>query len=148
VLVGMLNGNPYEVFAGKKNEDFNIAKSVKDGIVIKNNGTYTLRIPSKTTYIEYNDVTQLFMNEEYKALTRMISLSLRHGVYHQFIVNQLKKSSEFVGDFMAVVSRVLNKYIKDAIIQDTKYICPECGEGLINESGCIKCINCTYSKCG
>lgn len=148
VLVGMLNGNPYEVFAGKKNEDFNIAKSVKDGIVIKNNGTYTLRIPSKSTYIEYNDVTQLFMNEEFKALTRMISLSLRHGVYHEFIVSQLKKSSEFVGDFMAVVSRVLNKYIKETIILDNKNTCPDCGEGLINESGCVKCSNCTYSKCG
>lgn len=148
VLVGMLNGNPYELFAGMKNEDFNISKTVKDGVIIKRPKGYTLRINTRNSYIEYNDVTQLFMNEEFKALTRMISLALRTGAYHEYIVGQLRKSSEFIGDFMAVVSRVLNRYIKDGTsIASIK--CPHCGTELIDHGGCKECPNpeCLFSRC-
>lgn len=148
VLIGLLNNSPYEIFAGKKNELFNISVNVKDGEIVKNGQNYTLKIPYRNSYIEYNEITELFMNEEYKSLTRMISLSLRHGVYHEFIIKQLKKSSNFVGDFVAVVSRVLSKYIKDFYYNNNESLCPNCGEFLLNESGCIKCICCGYSKCG
>jgi ribonucleoside-diphosphate reductase alpha chain len=147
VLIGILNESPYEIFAGKKNEFFNISANVRDGEIIKNGQNYTLKIPYRNSYIEYNEITELFMNEEYKSLTRMISLSLRHGVYHEFIIKQLKKSSDFVSDFVAVVSRVLSKYIKDFIYDNNDNLCPNCGEILLNESGCMKCIDCGYSKC-
>lgn len=148
VLVGLLNDSPYELFAGKKNEFFNISKNIKNGKIINSKGAYTLRIPFRKSYIEYNEITELFMNDEYKALTRIISLSLRHGVYHEFIIKQLKKSSDFIGDFMAVVSRVLNKYIKDDIYINNTTRCAECGEILVNEGGCMKCVVCGYSMCG
>lgn len=147
VLVGLLNDSPYEVFAGKKNEFFNISRGIEDGLIIKNGQNYTLKIPYRNSYIEYQEITELFMNEEFKALTRMISLSLRHGVYHEFIIKQLKKSSYFVGDFMAVVSRVLNKYIKNTTYNNNNDNCPDCHELLINDSGCIKCLSCGYSRC-
>jgi len=148
VLVGMLKDSPYELFAGLKNEDFNISKTIKEGTVIKNTNGYTLRINSRNTYIDYNDITKLFMNVEFEALTRMISLALCHGVYHEVIVKQLKKSSEFIGDFMAVVSRVLNKYIKDGAFISENSKCPVCGDILIHNGGCIECSSCDYSKCG
>jgi ribonucleoside-diphosphate reductase alpha chain len=37
--------------------------------------------------------------------------------------------------------------IKNIIIKDNKMICPNCGEKLRMESGCISC-NCGFSKCG
>jgi len=147
VLIGILNDAPYEIFAGKKNEFFNISQNVKKGIIIKNHGNYTLKIPFRNSYIEYNEITELFMNDEYKALTRMISLSLRHGVYHEFIIKQLKKSSNFVSDFVAVVSRVLKVYINENVYSNNSNNCPNCKEILLDEGGCIKCISCGYSRC-
>ena len=148
VLVGLLNGHPYEVFAGKKNEDFNISKNIQNGTIIKNNkGVYTLRITTAASYIDYHNIADLFMNVEYKALTRLISLSLRHGVYSEFILEQLKKSSEFVSDFMAVISRVLTKYSGN-IPKATGKTCPQCGASIVKVEGCEKCsANCGYSRC-
>jgi ribonucleoside-diphosphate reductase alpha chain len=146
VLIGLLNNEPYEVFAGKKNEYFNISENIKEGLVIKNHDTYSLKIPFKGSHIEYNDITALFMNVEYEALTRMISLSLRHGVYHDFIINQLKKSSAFVSDFMAVVSRVLNMY-KMIKVNSSDNSCPDCDAILLDEGSCMKCLSCGYSRC-
>lgn len=149
VLVGMHKNLPYEIFAGKKNDDFNISKNITSGSITKlRNGKYTLTIEVRKSHIQYDDITDLFMNEEYQALTRMISLALRHGVYHEFIIGQLKKSSNFVGDFMAVTGRVLNKYVKEYKFDTGEKKCPLCGEGLLHESGCIKCSTCNYSKCG
>lgn len=148
VLVGMLNGSPYEIFAGKKNEDFNISKNIQSGEIIKaTKGIYTLRIHTATSWIDYHNIADLFMNVEYKALTRLISLSLRHGVYSEYILEQLKKSSDFVSDFMAVISRVLAKYTS-SVPKDTGKVCPQCGASIIRLEGCEKCsAECGYSRC-
>lgn len=148
VLVGMLNGSPYEIFAGKKNEDFNISKNIQSGEIIKaTKGIYTLRIHTATSWIDYHNIADLFMNVEYKALTRLISLSLRHGVYSEHILEQLKKSSDFVSDFMAVISRVLAKYTGN-VPKDTGKICPQCGASIVRIEGCEKCsAECGYSRC-
>ena len=148
VLIGLQNSQPYEIFAGKKNEDFNLSKNITSGTISKKKRTYILKVPYRSSYIEYVGITDLFMNEEYKALTRMISLALRHGVYNDFITSQLKKSSDFVGDFMAVVSRVLNKYSSTQYRESSESdICPNCSEKMVNEGGCLKCVACGYSKC-
>lgn len=148
VLVGMLNNNPYEIFAGKKNEDFNISKNIQTGKIIKaTKGIYTLRIYTAASWIDYHNIADLFMNTEYKALTRLISLSLRHGVYSEYILEQLKKSSDFVSDFMAVISRVLSKYI-GTTSKETGKTCPQCGASIVRIEGCEKCsANCGYSRC-
>lgn len=146
VLVGMLNDAPYEIFAGKKNEDFNISKGIQAGKIIKEaKGVYTLRIHTASSWIDYHNITDLFMNVEYKALTRLVSLSLRHGVYSEHIISQLKKSSDFVSDFMAVISRVLSKYVGSTKIGK---VCPQCGASIIRIEGCEKCsAECGYSRC-
>ena len=147
VLVGLLGDVTYELFAGKKNEFFNISNNIKEGVIIKNGSKYTLKIPYRNSFILYEDITELFMNEEYKSLTRMISLALRHGVYHDHIITQLKKSSSYISDFMSVVSRVLGQYAKRTINVNDKYKCPICSEYLVTESGCSKCLACGYAKC-
>jgi hypothetical protein len=149
VLIGMLKGKPYELFAGKKNDDFNISRNITTGKIVKDKrGVYSLIVPFGKSEIKYSNIAELFMNEEYQAITRLISLALRSGSYYEFIVDQLKKSSNYIGDFGSVVSRCLNKYIKDTYILDTKNACPDCGEGLVNDGGCIKCSNnCGYTRC-
>ena len=86
------------------------------------------------------------MNPEQRALTRMISLSLRHGVHYEFIVKQLEKASGDITDFAAAVNRVLRKYIKQFIY--SKQSCVECGGEIIFVEGCSKCSSCGASKCG
>ena len=39
----------------------------------------------------------------------------------------------------------INELVK--VQQDTKPTCPECGEPVIFEGGCVTCKNCGYSKC-
>lgn len=39
-----------------------------------------------------------------------------------------------------------DKKIKDA--PTTKNLCPECGEPLVYEGGCVSCKNCSWSRCG
>jgi len=47
------------------------------------------------------------------------------------------------------VENSIEKKDKDTSIsiREDKYKCPECGEELINEGGCISCKSCGYSKC-
>lgn len=40
-----------------------------------------------------------------------------------------------------------NKKQKEVKQQKVKYACPECGEEIANEGGCVICKNCGYSKC-
>lgn len=148
VLIGLFEGVPYEIFCGKKNEDFNISKNIKEGTLIKKRGgKYSLKIDYKNTSVQYDSITSLFMNEEYKTITRMISLALRHGIPYEHITDQLKKTSDFITDFMSVVSRVLNKYNKE-FVPTKDYSCPICGEPMIKNSGCEECSSCDFSRCG
>jgi ribonucleoside-diphosphate reductase alpha chain len=150
VLVGLLNDRPYEIFAGEL-DDLYIPKSCKSGFVEKHgtNGdsTYALTIKIRQQEVVYKQIAGTLMNSEQKALTRMISLSLRHGVHYEFIVNQLKKSSGEITDFAAVVNRILSKYIKQYEFTPDK-MCPECGGKIAFVEGCEKCLSCGVSKCG
>ena len=38
-----------------------------------------------------------------------------------------------------------NNQVKTSTI--AKNLCPECGEPLVYEGGCVSCKNCGYSKC-
>lgn len=39
-------------------------------------------------------------------------------------------------------------YTKHSVIENVnKGVCPECGSSLVHSEGCIKCINCYFSKC-
>ena len=88
------------------------------------------------------------MTTEQRAMTRLVSLSLRHGVPHEFVVKQLRKSSGDITDFSAVINRVLNSYIKQYKYEKIMS-CPECGDGeLVRQEGCMGCPDCGYSRCG
>ena len=91
------------------------------------------------------------MTNNERALTRLLSLNLRHGVPLQFIVDQLKKSNGDITAFATAISRVLSIYIKDIdyLYKDGEKICPMCGkETMVFRGGCMECIECKHSKCG
>ena len=145
VLVGLFNGKPYELFAGEQ-EDLFLPKSVKEGTINKNGkGIYNLEISTRKTEVEYKDIADKLMSAEQRALTRMISTCLRHGVPTEFITKQLKKSKDDITDFASAVSRVLSRYETGLMLE--KEDCPECGNPMAVVENCKKCLVCETSKC-
>ena len=163
VLVGMLNGRPYELFAGLS-DHVEVPKKTKKAFIVKNGkkdgvATYNLRIPlGDDDDMLLKDVVSLFDNPEHGALTRVISMSLRHGVPMQYVVEQLKKDKRSdLWSFSTVIARVLKNYIPDGTKATIEKKCPECGNGsLVYQGGCISCSGgtlpdgkaCSWSKCG
>lgn len=147
VIVGLFNGKPYEVFAGELN-DLYIPKNCKNGIIKKTkSGIYSLTVKIRNSEVEFKEIANTLMTAEQKALTRMISLALRHGVHYEFIVNQLKKASGDITDFASVVNRVLRTYVTQYVYEKEKK-CTDCGNKIIFVEGCEKCSVCGLSKCG
>lgn len=101
-----------------------------------------------------------------EAIGRLISLSLRSGVEVEKIVEQLKgiggerpvfQKNGLVLSIPDAISRVLeNKYMKNRHNhRSSKYgnslfgeICPECGQTISFEEGCMTCHFCGYAMCG
>ncbi|RLD63992.1 MAG: adenosylcobalamin-dependent ribonucleoside-diphosphate reductase [Bacteroidetes bacterium] len=147
LLVGKYNNTPYEIFVTKNvDKEFDFDKN-KSGIIRKSGrGKYSLIVENgkDKTYIE--DIVSSF-DSVYGTLGRFISMSIRHNVSLQFIVEQLNKDKNFMG-FERTVSRVLKKYIKEGEEVKTSHDCPECGnDNLIYQEGCLACPDCGWSKC-
>jgi ribonucleoside-diphosphate reductase alpha chain len=142
VLVGMHEGDPYEIFAGKNGF---IGKSIKSGILIKfmrPKGVYKAILEDGLEISPVNSTC----SEEEDALTRMTSTALRHGACIQYVVQQLEKVKGDMTSFAKCMARALKKYIPDG--SEEKGECPECGkDALIRQEGCIACTQCGYSKC-
>jgi len=149
VLIGLLDDKPYEIFCGST-EDLYLPKSCKNGIVRKQGGgKYELEVVIRRSPVVYKDLAGILMDDDQKAMTRLLSLGLRHGVLPRYIVEQLKKSNGNITAFSTAISRVLSKYIGTYNLKAGENKCPSCGEeSLIFSEGCIKCINCSYSRCG
>jgi len=101
-----------------------------------------------------------------EAIGRLVSLALRSGVHVKKIVEQLKgiggehpifQKDGLVLSIPDAISRVLEKrYLNDKKHKDRrKYensllgeTCPECGQTISFEEGCITCHFCGFTKCG
>jgi ribonucleoside-diphosphate reductase alpha chain len=156
VLVGLHNDKPYEIFCGLQ-QHVEVPKKIKSGTLIKNGkvdgiATYNLKIPlGDDDEIVFNNVVELFQNPIYGALTRTISLAMRHGVPLQFLVEQLKKDKHSdITSFSSVIARVLSKqYIVDGTKSTSDKTCSECGENNLQYmQGCVTCFSCGAGKCG
>lgn len=156
VIVGLLNGMPYEIFCGLSSH-VEIPKKVKSGVLIKNGknaegvSTYNLQIPvGDDEVITFKDIVNLFDNPNYGAFTRTISLALRHGVPVKFLVEQLRKDKHSdMMSFNSVMARVLSKnYIPDGTKATQEKSCMNCGSTELSyQQGCVTCMNCGSSKC-
>lgn len=143
IVVGLMEGKPYEIFAVKYSG--NIA--IKHGFVKKvSRGVYNVYDLNKNLVIE--DITSN-MSQVEESTTRLISWGLRHGAGLSFLVEQLSKvEGNGFQDFSRVIIRVLKKYIKDGT-KPTGHTCDNCGStDLEYRDGCLTCMNCGSSKCG
>jgi ribonucleoside-diphosphate reductase alpha chain len=152
ILVGLLDERPYEIIGGLS-KNVEIPAKYKTGLVIKNprksvNSRYDLKFGEPDGEVLIKDVVSIFDNPNYGTLTRMISMSLRHGVPIQYVVEQLQKDKySDMFSFSRVIARVLKKYVEDGVKGGGG--CAECGSGnLIYQGGCPSCQDCGYSKCG
>lgn len=153
VLVGRLDGKPYEIFCGLSRH-VEVPKKAKSGLLIKNGkrdgvATYNLQIPvGDDDHLLFKDVVELFDNPNHGAFTRTISLALRHGVPVSYICEQLQKDKHSdMQSFSRALARVLKGYIPDGTKSSDKK-CPECGsDSLVYMEGCVQCTNCPYGKC-
>lgn len=137
VIVGLLKDKPYEVFCLK---DIDISAKYKTGKLIKiKSKIYDLKVDDDGTI---HNITNEFDNPLEGALTRQISLNLKHSPIEDVYI-QLQKEGN-VTDFNKAVARTLKKYLID---KDLDIKCPECNSKLVMESGCIVCKNCGHSKC-
>tara|TARA_R110002124_G_scaffold93991_1_gene237703 strand:- start:1436 stop:2101 length:666 start_codon:yes stop_codon:yes gene_type:complete len=154
ILVGLMDGKPYEVFGGLANK-IEIPRYYKDGTLTKRvrktkNSKYDLRFGHKTDEFCIKDVVEVFDNPTHSAFTRTISLALRHGAPVSFMVEQLQKDKDTdFSSFSRVIARVLKNYIADGTVA-SEDVCESCGvEGsLIYQEGCVTCKACGNGKCG
>ncbi len=156
VLVGTLDGKPYEIFAGLL-QHIDLPRKTKSGMLIKNGknkdgvATYNLRIPiGDDDEMLFKDVVNLFDNPVNGALTRTLSLALRHGIPTQYVVEQLRKDKHSdISSFSAVIARVLSKaYVSDGTKVTIEKTCSECNStNLKYQQGCVVCFDCGNSKC-
>ena len=138
VIVGLLNNKPYEVFVTEyfTHEQELILKKINKGRydLIKDGETYSESITSE-------------MTDEQAAITRLVSVSLRHGTDIKFIVEQINKCDGDLFSFTKGLVRVLKKYIPDGAKSTVK--CNDCGsEQVIFQEGCQTCQSCGSSNCG
>lgn len=139
VIIGLLDGNPYELFAFEgvlKDEE------LKGKIVKKERGVYMFEAFNFTI-----DNIQLGSHrKDEKLLTRMCSQLLRHGVNPKHIIEQVEKSEVAVVSFAKAIVRVLKQYIPDEEVKGE--LCANCNQPtIIYEEGCKKCTSCGSSKC-
>lgn len=155
VLIGLLDGKPYEVFAGA-NDKIEVPKRFEKGTLVKNGknseglSTYNLRIDfGDSDEMVFKDVATLFDNKLHSSFTRMVSLSLRHGVPVQYVCEQMSKSrDEDMQSFAKVLSRVLKRYIPDGTLSASEKSCQSCGSSNVYYSeGCLTCQSCGNSRC-
>ena len=140
ILVGMLKGKPYEVFAFRPRNP--ISFKPHKGVITK---------VSKMHYSFTSDVFHIdnleLANEnvEENAATLYSSMLLRHGVDIKYIVKTAKKVNDNITSFSSAMCRVLSKYIPNEEIKGE--VCPDCGGTLIRENGCVHCPSCGWSRC-
>lgn len=147
VLVGKLDGKPYEIFGGKADK-IQFPLKYKEGFIFKNKGQskYELKILDGEEEFIVKDILSTFDNAEYAIHTRLLSLSMRHGAPIKYIVDQLQKDiKSTMFDFSKVIARVLKKYIEEG---DSSQTCEKCLGKLTFQEGCLLCKNCGMSKCG
>lgn len=139
VLVGLLEGKPYEIFAFRPLRPVSIP--AHKGKIIK---VSKMHYSFDSEYIQLSDFQLANTNVEERAATLYASMLLRHGANIEYIIKTAKKVNDNITSFSSAMCRILAKYITNT---EVKEVCPECGGKLVRDGGCIHCIDCGYSKC-
>ena len=153
ILIGLMDGKPYEVMGGLANL-IEIPRKHTSGTIVKHprktmNSIYDLKFGEGEDEVLIKDVVKVFDNPNNSIFTRMISLSLRHGAKMNYVVEQLQKNRQSdMFSFSRCIARILKNYITNGEKASEK-TCPSCSsEGLVYVEGCVTCTNCGFAKCG
>lgn len=142
VLVGLLENDPYEIFAGENTLE--ITKNTTKGELTKlKRGMYKLTLEDGYVHSSINKNCP----DEEEAITRLVSTSLRHGADISFIVHQLEKIQGDMFGFSKAIARVLKKYVPDGT-KISGETCQSCNQtSLVRQEGCVTCLSCGWTKC-
>jgi ribonucleoside-diphosphate reductase alpha chain len=143
VFVGLYDGQPYEIFAGLMNKVC-LSKKISSGELVKHKkGKYGFVHED----LEIDDINDVFDNATQGAITRLASMSLRHGVDIKFVITQLLKTGNGLTTFAKCLARTLKKYVKEGeVLPDIT--CESCNsKNVAMIEGCHKCMSCGYSAC-
>lgn len=157
-FVGLIDGNPYEIFTGLADDEDGILlpKSVLNGRIIKNrdedgNSRYDFQYENKRGYRTTIEGLSHKFDKEYWNYAKLISGVLRHGMPIADaidLVSGLQLDSESINTWKNGVERALKKYIPNGT-KVKKGSCEGCGsENLTYQEGCLICQDCGSSKCG
>ena len=157
-FVGLLDGQPYEIFTGLQDDDEGIVlpKTVTKGRIIKTicpDGTkrYDFQFENKRGYkMTVEGLSEKF-NKEYWNYAKLISGVLRYRMPIENViklVGSLQLESENINTWKVGVTRALKKYVLDGTAAQGQK-CPNCGhETLVYQEGCLICKHCGSSRCG
>ena len=157
-FVGLLDGQPYEIFTGLQDDDEGIVlpKTVTKGRIIKTicpDGTkrYDFQFENKRGYkLTVEGLSEKF-NKEYWNYAKLISGVLRYRMPIENViklVGSLQLESENINTWKVGVTRALKKYVLDGTAAQGQK-CPNCGhETLVYQEGCLICKHCGSSRCG
>lgn len=156
-FVGLLDGQPYEIFTGRAEDIFMLPPWVTNGWVIKEkdeegNNRYDFQFADKYGYKVTMEGLSRSFDKEYWNYAKLISGALRHGMPLHYVINMvdgLNIEQEHINTWKNGVVRALKKFVPDGT-QAIKESCPSCGDkdGLIYKEGCLICKSCGHSKCG
>lgn len=139
VLIGKIDGKPYEVFAFRPTDNVKIANHT--GKITKNK---KMHYSFKSDLIEIPNLQLATDNIEERAATLYASMLMRHKADLKYIIKTAKKVNDNITSFTSAICRILSKYVP---AEETGEKCPECGGKLIRENGCIHCDSCGWSMC-
>ena len=155
-LVGLLNGQPYEIFTGVRDiDEFPIPSSVKEGVIIKvkqegEPSRYDFRYVDSYGYTNTLGGLSRVFDKEYWNYGRLISGYLRSGMpIHEIvnIVDGLTFTNRGLNNWKSGIIRSLKEFIVDGTkVEGAK--CENCGgTNVVYEGGCSICKDCGSSKC-
>lgn len=140
VLIGLLEGKPYEVFAFRPLNPVNIP--AHKGTITK---VSKMHYSFDSEHINISNLELANTNIEENAATLYSSMLLRHGVNINYIIKTARKVNDNISSFSSAMCRILAKYIPNGEVKGET--CPDCGGSLTRTGGCISCTNCGYSRC-
>ena len=155
-FIGLLHGEPYEIFTGQQDDEDGIPlpKNVTHGIIIKHinedgSKRYDFQFENKIGYKTTIEGLSERFNPEVWNYAKLISGVLRYKMPIEQVIkliSSLQLGSDNINTWKNGVERALKRYIVDGATSAEK--CPNCKNQLIFEEGCLHCPTCGYSKCG
>jgi ribonucleoside-diphosphate reductase alpha chain len=157
-VVGLLHGDPYEIFTGQVSDGFALPIKVEKGWVVKHRdqqlgkNVYDLEYADTgSSRVTLHGLSRTF-NPEFWNYAILISGMLRQGMPVPQVVDVVANLNLYdatLNTWKNGVVRALQQYIPDGT-QAQGRKCPDCGDeaGLYYEEGCLKCLSCGGTKCG